>query len=187
MSLNDPSLVDDAQISVSSQKKHILEHCLSRFRAILPPSKYDEIITLTQDLQTLQISREEFDKRYFRTMIPYVIPKVCPPEYIDGNLPSFTLDEDTKKKFLNFFNLPLEERDRLLDSDPDLIPIFQHFIYLLKSRVASEKKIRDLKYMCTDTNAFQNMTYNELSKIESLYEKLLSHVREIKRIKYQEK
>ena len=193
------------------------ERCINTFKRILPSAKYDELHLMIEQLNTSQLSIEEFDKRYFGIILPYVIPKVCPPRYINGNLPSFTLDEDTKKKFLNFFNASTKEREEALIESPDLIPILRHLVYILRpkvpivgnvSLVLPEDKVvarnnsdeivslkgrieelehKLLMYIFPEIKMLQNMTYNELSELELTQEKLLSHIREAKNSRYQER
>lgn len=114
-----------------------LQNCLDKFKRVLPSDKYDTLVGLVKKLQTREITREEFDVRYFEIMLPYVTPPTLPAQFKDGSdihVPPYKLTEAARKQFLQFFQIPREQKHELLKANPELIPILRQFVILQRQK-----------------------------------------------------
>lgn len=174
-----------------------VEPHLSTFKRVLSPEKFDNLRTLIEQLHKCSISRQDFEKRYFEIMLPYVIPRSCPEKYTDESLLT-ALSPDMKRRFFAFFDQSRQERERTLSDNPDLIPVLHKVLqdsYLSRKRNTSEERVLILErrvdelerklrtYTDPEPSMFQCMDKTELSALESTQEKLLSYIREAKKDK----
>lgn len=110
---------------------------MEKFKKVLPVDKYYMLENLVKRLQAREVSREEFDSRYFELMLPYVTPAALPAQYVQAveiHIPPYRLTSDARNNFVNFFNLTQDQKYEMLQQKPDLIPVLRQFVILQKQR-----------------------------------------------------
>lgn len=110
---------------------------MDKFKRVLPSNKFAILESLVRRLQSKEISRDEFDLHYFEIMLPYVTPTKLPPNLISASeihIPPFKLSESAKKLFIQFFQIPREEKQTLLHNNKELIPVIRQFVVLQRNK-----------------------------------------------------
>ena len=174
-----------------------LKQCLEKFKRVLPEEKYTRLEILVKQLQFREITREEFDKKYFEIMLPYVTPPALPAKYANVQtiyIPPYRLSQEAKKQFIQYFQVSREEKYDLLKDNPELVQILRQFVILQRQQqiplqdgsvqvvqIDGEKNlIEDRKNEEQDSNpakkrkiaSSSGITPEELSALEKLREEL---------------
>lgn len=115
----------------------VLNECLQKFKKVLSKEKYDTIQTLVSRLQKKEITRDEFDKKYFTIMLPYVVSTILPERFRNKDIihvSPFRLYGEAKNQFVRFFELSPEERGKMLEKDAALVSVIRRFVELERQK-----------------------------------------------------